>query len=36
MYMKPTQQFISMQELKREGYSYYDINKLEDSGKLAE
>lgn len=35
MYMKPTQQFISMQELKREGYSYYDINKLEDSGRLA-
>lgn len=33
--MNPKQQFISIQELKEEGYSYYDINKLKDAGKLA-
>ena len=35
MYMKTTQQFISIQELKKEGYSYYDINKMTDSDRLA-
>lgn len=33
--MNPKQQFISIRELKEEGYSYYDINKLKDAGKLA-
>lgn len=33
--MRPTQQFVSIQELKNEGYSYYKINQMVASGKLA-
>ena len=32
---RSSQQFISIQELKKDGYSHYKIGKLVESGKLA-